>query len=67
MPASVRGAILGLSAYSPTNKGALCISFGSESGIGEALSHVFDRVSVKKIAHIQCLALINMGKNYRTR
>ena len=44
VPGSVRGAILGLSTYSPNNKGALYINTGSESGIGEALSRVFDRV-----------------------
>lgn len=40
-----RGAVLGLAAHSPTNTGALCITFGSPSlGFADALGRVFTSV-----------------------
>lgn len=45
LPDSIRGAVLGLTAYAPSNIGAIFVSFGSPSvGFANALGRVFDRV-----------------------
>ena len=42
----MRGAVVGFSAYAPSNKLAIYITFGSSSkGIASALSRVFARVN----------------------